>query len=314
MNIFLKKIPVPIAGLALGLAAAGNMVQSYGELYRDVFGIISAILVILLVIKILKYPSDIKDNLKNPIIAGVAPTFSMALMILSTYLIPFAPAISRVIWIVGFIIHIYLIVSFTRKFVLGFAMKQVFSVWFVVYVGLAAASVTGPNQGISILPQIVFWFSLIAYAILLPLVLYRVLKIKELPEPTLPTLAIIAAPASLLLVGYMNAFQTKNVILMGILITLSLSMYGAVLIILPKLLRLKFYPSYSAFTFPFIISGIAGKKINEYVNHGGHGFMGLQYFSTFQVWLGICLVIYVLVRYAGFLFVNEKREPIKNVA
>lgn len=61
MNEFLKKYPVPIVGLMLGLAAAGNLVQSYGEIYRSIFGIISAILLILMVVKIVKYPKGVSE-------------------------------------------------------------------------------------------------------------------------------------------------------------------------------------------------------------------------------------------------------------
>ncbi len=41
MNGLVKKVPVAMAGLMLALAAAGNLVQSYGEIYRNVFGILS---------------------------------------------------------------------------------------------------------------------------------------------------------------------------------------------------------------------------------------------------------------------------------
>lgn len=43
----------------LGLAAAGNLVQSYGEIYRSIFGIISAILLILMIVKTVKYPKGV---------------------------------------------------------------------------------------------------------------------------------------------------------------------------------------------------------------------------------------------------------------
>ncbi len=54
------------------------------------------------------------------------------------------------------------------------------------------------------------WFVLYSYLILLPIILYRITKVKEIPEPALPTIVILAAPASLCLAGYMNSFQNKN--------------------------------------------------------------------------------------------------------
>ena len=39
MESTIKKIPVPIAGLALALAATGNLFLSYGAIYRNIFGV-----------------------------------------------------------------------------------------------------------------------------------------------------------------------------------------------------------------------------------------------------------------------------------
>lgn len=310
VNRFFKKYPIPVAGLVLGLASAGNLIQAYGDLYRNLLGIISVMLLMLLIIKFIGYPTEVKENLQNPVIAGVFPTSSMAIMILSTYLRPYILSLSYIIWIIGFVLHVCLIVWFTRKFVVNFMIRQVFPVWFVVYVGIATASITGPVYDLIIVSKIVFWYGFISYIILLPIVTYRVVIIKELSEQILPTLAIFLAPPSLLLAGYMNSFQIKNMIIIWILIILSLSMYCVVLIMLPKLLRLKFYPSYSSFTFPLIVSGIAVKKIIELWNNEGQSVAILQYFSKFQELLGIALTIYVLIRYLKFLFFDKNNEHV----
>ncbi|ERI95403.1 C4-dicarboxylate transporter/malic acid transport protein [Clostridiales bacterium oral taxon 876 str. F0540] len=306
MNEFLKKYPVPIVGLILGLAAAGNLVQSYGNTYRNIFGIISAILFILMLLKLVKYFKGVAESLENPVVAGVFPTFTMAAMILSTYLKPYAANLALIIWAIGFIGHVCLIIWFTKKFVMNFSIKKVFPSWFVVYVGIVVASVTGPVYNMGSIGKLSFWFGFIIYLVLLPLIIYRVFKVKELPEQALPTLAIFSAPASLLLAGYMNSFQAKNMAIIWFLMTLSIVMYGTIIIILPKLLRLKFYPSYSSFTFPFIISGIAIKLTNGFLTKIGQPIFILKYLVKFQEILGIALTLYVLFRYIAFLFQGNK--------
>lgn len=301
MDQILKKYPVPIVGLMLGLAAAGNLVQSYGEVYRNIFGIISAILLVLMIAKTIKYPKGVAESLDNPVVASVFPTLSMAIMLLSTYIKPYIPQLAYAMWIVGISIHIILILWFTKKFVLSFKIKQVFPSWFIVYVGIAVASVTAPAFSMTNVGQMAFWFGFITYLILLPIVIYRVIKIKEMPELTLPTLAIFAAPASLLVAGYMNTFKTKNMAIVWFLMTLSIIMYVVVIIMMFKLLRLKFYPSYSAFTFPLIISGIAMKLTNGFLNKSGQGITSLQYLIKFQEAVGVIIVLYVLIRYIQFL-------------
>jgi exfoliative toxin A/B len=301
MNEILKKYPVPVVGLMLGLAAAGNLIQSYGELYRSILGIISAILFILMVVKIVKYPKDIAESLENPVVASVFPAFSMCIMLLSTYFKPYAVSLAFTMWIIGVILHITLILWFTKKFVFNFKIKQVFPSWFIVYVGIAVASVTGATFQMTSVAQVAFWFGFVTYLILLPIVIYRVVKVKEMPEQTLPTLAIFSAPASLLLAGYMNSFKTKNMSMTYFLMILSIIMYAAVIIMLFKLLRLKFYLSYSGFTFPLIISGIGIKLTSGFLAKNGQTILSLQYLVKFQEVVGVVITLYVLIRYIQFI-------------
>lgn len=305
MNAILKKYPVPITGLILGLAATGNLVQSYDEIYRNIFGIISAILFVLMLIKIAKFKEGVKEQLQNPVVASVFPTFSMATMLLATYLKPLSPSLSFLLWCGGVLFHVILIIWFSKKFLINFKIKQVFPSWFIVYVGIAVASITAPAFKMNSIGQITFWFGFITYVILLPFVIYRVIKIKEMPEPTLPTLIIFAAPASLLLAGYMNSFEIKNMSIVWLLMVLSLVMYLAAIIILPRLLKLKFYPSYSAFTFPLIISGIAIKLTNGFLTKSGNSVEWLIYIVKFQEIIGVAATLYVLFKYIQFLSMKE---------
>lgn len=129
-----------------------------------------------------------------------------------------------------------------------------------------------------------------------------------MPEPTLPTLVIFAAPASLLLAGYMNSFETKNMSIVWLLAALSIIMYIAAIVMLPRLLKLKFYPSYSAFTFPLIISGIAMKLTNGFLAKSGNPVAWLKYLVNFQEVIAVVITLYVLYRYIKFLVSDNKEQ------
>ncbi len=309
MNVILKKYPVPITGLILGLASVGNLVQSYGEIYRNIFGFISAILFSLMLIKIFRFTDGIRENLQNPVTASVFPTFSMAAMLLATYIKPMSQPLALLLWVIGVVLHIALIIWFSMKFIINFKIKQVFPSWFVVYVGIVVASLTAPAFNMHTVGQAAFWFGFVTYFALLPVVLYRIVKIKEMPEPTLPTLIIFAAPASLLLAGYINVFETKQMEIVLLLTSLSLIMYAVALAILPKLLKLKFYPSYSAFTFPMIISGIAIKLTNGFFIKSGNPVSWLIYIIKAQETIAVVLTVYVLIRYLKYLLVVTQKQP-----
>ncbi len=314
MDKIIKKIPVPIAGLMLALAATGNLLASYGNIYRNIFGALSSIIFLLLLIKIFTSIKAIVESLNNPVIASVAPTFSMGIMILATYLKPIQSSISYGLWIAGILIHILLIIDFTKKFVLKFDIKKVFPSYFVVYVGIVVASVTAPAFNALYIGQVLFWFGFVSYLILLPIVLYRVFKVKSIPEPALPVITTFAAPASLCLAGYMSSFQEKNMTIVWLLTTLSLVMLLAVLIYMPKMLKLKFYPSYAAFTFPCVISAIAIKKTHAFLMSADSGIPLLRYIVRFEEFLAITIVLYVLIRYISFIFIEKPVKAQKKVS
>lgn len=302
MKGIIKVLPIPAVALFLALAATGNLVLSYGNIYRNIFGIFAGITFILILAKIIKYPKNVAEDLKNPVIASVFPALSMGIMLIATYIKPFKPSLAFGIWVIGLALHIILILYFTIKYVFNFNIKKVFPSWYIVYVGIVVGSVTAPAFDMANIGQILFWFGFISYLILLPIILYRVLKIKEIPEPAMPTLVILAAPASLCLAGYMNSFQNKNMFIVWLLLTLSQLTLLYVLLQLPKLLKLPFYPSYSAFTFPLVISGISLKLTNGFLINAGKEISFLKYLVKFEELLAVIIVLYVLIRYIGFLF------------
>ena len=314
MDKIIKKIPVPIAGLMLALAATGNLLASYGNIYRNIFGALSSIIFLLLLIKIFTSTKAIVESLNNPVIASVAPTFSMGMMILATYLKPIQSSIAYGLWIAGILIHILLMIDFTKKFILKFDIKKVFPSYFVVYVGIVVASVTAPAFNAIGIGQVLFWFGFVSYLILLPIVLYRVFKVKSIPEPALPVITIFAAPASLCLAGYMSSFQEKNMAIVWLLTTLSLVMLLAVLIYMPKMLKLKFYPSYSAFTFPCVISAIAIKKTNAFLMAADSGIPLLKHIVIFEELLAVTMVLYVLIKYISFIFIEKPVQAQEKVS
>lgn len=305
MGKIIKKVPVPIAGLMLAFAALGNLVLSYGQVYKSICGLMSSVILIFLLCKIIVDFKSVLKSLENPLIASVAPTFSMGLMILSTYLNKVASKLAFAIWIFAIAIQLMLMVYFTVKYVVNFDIKKVLPSWFIVYVGIAVVSITAPSYGLVYFGQFIFWFAFIAYICLLPIVIYRVFIVKSIPEGALPTIIIFAAPASLCLAGYLSSFTEKNTIIVGILAVLSLTMFIGVLMYLPKLLKLKFYPSYSAFTFPMVISAIAMKLTNGFLIKIGKPIGALKYLVYFQTILAAGIVIYVFIRYLNFLFINN---------
>ena len=99
----IKKIPVAFSGVMLGMAALGNLLQSYSEGIRFLFGGIAVLILVLLVAKGIFFPDAVKQELATPVGLGVFATFPMALMLLAVYAKPFLPAL----WLCNPLAHRY---------------------------------------------------------------------------------------------------------------------------------------------------------------------------------------------------------------
>ncbi len=300
MKQLVKRVPLAISGLMLALAAAGNLVESYGVFYKNVFGFLAAILLALLLAKTIQYPSVVKEELKNPLIASVFPTLTMGMMLLATYVRSLAPSFALIIWTLSVLGHLALMIKFTRDYIINLDMKNVFPSWFIVYVGIVVGSVTAPLFAAQTLGRVFFWMGFVSYLLLLPIIIKKI-KMATIRDPALPTLAIFAAPLSLCLAGYINSFETKNIMILIGLVVFSQLNYVFVLSQLPRLLKSKFYPSFSGFTFPMVISAISIKLTNGFLVARGQSIPILRYMAALQEFIAISIVLYVLFKYIQFL-------------
>jgi len=305
MKNIIKNTPIAISGLMLGLAGMGNLIAPYGSTYKIAAGIFSASIALLLIFRFIFFCPDCLKDLENPIIASVALTFPMGIMILATYIKNVSYQTALFSWHTAIILHALLILLFSVKFITNFDIKKIFPSYFIVYVGIVVGAVTAPAFNSIKLGQILFYFGFISYMILLPIVSYRVFKIKQIAKPALPTLTIFTAPAGLCLAGYMSSFPEKNIFILSLLIALTLISATAVIAYLPKMISIGFYPSFSAFTFPIVITGIGLKMSNIYLK-GKFNFTFLEYPALIVEILSIVLVIYVFLHYSKFLLNKAK--------
>ena len=299
----IKKVPLPICGVMLGTAALGNLLQSYSEGVRNFCGILAAFLLVLILLKLVMYPNMIKEDMGNPIMAGVSATFPMGLMILSTYVKPFIGQGAYFIWLFAIALHGILIVYFTVKFLLKYDQKNVFTTWFIVYVGIAVAGVTAPAYEKIGFGAATFWFGLIT---LIPLLIIVIKRYRTLPspDPAKPLVAIFAAPMSLCIAAYIQSVQVKNFTLLMTMFAVSTVLYVYSLVASLGLVK-KFYPSFAGFTFPFVISAIATKQVMACSALMGHPLPWLSNIVLAETVIATAFVAFVYVKYIVFIFAGN---------
>lgn len=305
MNI-IKKVPVPICGVALGCAALGNLLQSYSEGIRQFCGVLSAVFILLFIAKVILFPQMIKEDMKNPIMASVSATFSMTLMLLATYLKPFIGPGAIYIWYGAIAIHIAIIIYFTCAFMLKLALPKVFASYYIVYVGIVVAAVTAPAFDMTALGSVTFWFGFVTLIALLLLVTYRYVKVKEIPDPAKPLICIYAAPTSLCIAGYVQSVTPKSKEFLLAMLALATVIYIFALFKAIGFLRLPFFPSYASFTFPFVISAIATKQTMAFLAKIEAPIPALSIVVLLETIIAVAFVAYTYIRFVMFLFAKPK--------
>lgn len=298
MNI-IKNLPLAITGLILAILSLGKIFTDF----NGIFFIIGSILIFLVFLKLVLHFKLFNTELNNLIALSTFGTFSMALMLFSTYLkplfMPLSESIAFGIWILGIMIHLSIAIVFTKKYVIDeFDIETVFATWWIVYIGITMASITAPSYG---LEKYGFIFFGIGFLLMIPtliLVSYRYLKFTAIDDQFKPFICIYTALFSILIVGYVNALTINgnflSLIYIGACIFYIFAIYHAIRLLILE--RLEFVPSFSAFTFPFVISTIATGEAYKFF-----GFSLLNYIFYIQAIIALILVIYVSYKYFRFL-------------
>ncbi|MDO5100249.1 MAG: TDT family transporter [Eubacteriales bacterium] len=307
MKQLIQRVPLPISGVALGMAALGNLLQSYSEVLRLLCGGLAALFLLLLILKAVLCPDRIVQDLKDPVIAGVAATFPMSLMLLSVYVKPYIGTAALVVWYIALAMHICLILYVSLHFVAKFVLTNMVPSFFIVYAGIVVGSVTAPAYQLQALGNILFWVGFLPYLAILVAVTYRYIKLPKLPNPAKPLLCIYTAPMSLCVAGYVQSVSPKSATFLLVIFIAALCLYAFALIWSLCCIRLPFYPSYASFTFPFVISAIAAK-----MTLGAMAKLGqpLPWLEPLVLAMTVVAAVWTCYTYLRFiLFLTEGHKP-----
>jgi len=317
----LRATPTPMAGLALGLASLGWCWESFMPLQgRAQVGsaIVAGGLLLLLAAKFLRHPGLLREELAHPVVGSVLPTFAMASMVISRSVgLAWAEA-GVVLWLLAVGIHLVFLAVFSWHRLRGFRLHHMVPAWFVPPVGLIVADVTFPGQAwLMPLAQLLLYFGLLSYALLLPMMLYRLIFAEHIPDAAKPTIAIMAAPASLSLAGYLTVVTQPQPLIVALLAGIAVLMTLLIYVAFFSLLRLPFSPGYAAFTFPMVIGVTAQVKLAGWMSSDGmtpHDIAPVHLLSDAELAIATVVVLYVALRYAlHFLPRLRPTRPVEEV-
>jgi tellurite resistance protein TehA-like permease len=135
---------------------------------------------------------------------------------------------------------------------------------------------------------------------MLPIMIYRLMFCNEVPDAAKPTIAIMAAPASLSLAGYLTVTASPSPVIIALLFGIAVLMTSVIYMAFFKLMRLPFSPGYAAFTFPMVIGATAlFKTANWMLSQGvmANYVYQIRTLAVVELVVATCVVSYVAAHY-----------------
>ena len=308
-------VPTPMAGLALGIASLGwawENVSLFTVGAQLLGATIAGALLLVLATKFVLHPQLLMQDLAHPVVGSVVPTFAMATMVVSHAI---GGQLGSALWLFAIALHLVFLVTFIWHRLKDFKLHHMVPSWFVPPIGIIVADVASPGGAFAPLAQVLLWFGIICYAVMLPVMLYRLIFCTEVPDAAKPTIAIMAAPASLCLAGYLTVTAQPAPVLVAVLLGIAVLMTVLIYLAFIKLLRLPFSPGYAAFTFPMVIGATALFKtaaLAETLGLDEAAIAQLRWMAEGELVIATLVVSYVALRFAQHF--NPLRKALAELA
>jgi len=280
-----------IMGLC-GLAIAWHQAEQMMGLQVAIsFGLLllSTLLFIVLValygLKMLNHWEAVAQEWAHPVKMNFIPTASIALLLLAIGWLPYSAPYSKLLWLVGTVLHLMLTLHVMTQWMhhRKFEIVHLNPAWFIPVVG----NILVPIAGVSHAPPEISWFffsiGLLFWPVLLTIIFYRVIFHGSLPQRLMPTLFILIAPPA---VGFLSYVRLTGGLDMLALLFYYSALFFVLLLFaqLSWFARLKFFLSWWAYSFPLAAITVATFAMYE---HTGN----LLFARLASILLGVATVV-----------------------
>ncbi|MCI2061558.1 MAG: hypothetical protein LKJ83_02140 [Eubacteriaceae bacterium] len=316
----MRKIPVPFFGVGLAFAGLANL------FYAETGGWHTAAAVICFAVSAAVETATAVRVIADREAAGkeihasassecTVCTFFMALMMLASLAARWGcpSAAAGAVFICAVIFDVIYIVRFTAARMKGLSLAEVTPAFLIPFIGIAVASVSAAPFDFPAAKLIaVCAFGAASFCVIPLLIAATVRYVKvPVPDPLRPFFTLYAAPFALILSAYIVICQRgwlagPALWRVEVLFVIGQCLYAVVIVKMPKLLKLPFMPSFTAFTFPLVLPAMAAKQFITYGLTagviGGAAIPPLTILVLFEYVTAAAAVIYVFVLYLKAIF------------
>ncbi|MGL5123886.1 MAG: TDT family transporter [Fusobacteriaceae bacterium] len=295
----IERLPVGIIGTSVAAITISNVYSTFNfRFLRDIFMILGTIILILATIKIIVHKKVFIEEYKITVPGSLYGTYSMLLMLIGSYFFAYSPFWGKVLLLIGIIIHVFFILIFSYLNVKKqFKIETFLPCWFATYNGIMVSTVVGVPMNLGIIGKIIVFYGILIYFLIIPFMIRRLLKF-PVAEHLIQTKAVILAPCSLCLIGYLNFFSTPNIFLVFFLYSLVFISLIYVVKNIPAFFKGSFTPVFAAITFPMAIGTVATLRMSGYLT--SLGFLNLS--LVLRNIMGVQIFISTVI--IGFIYYN----------
>lgn len=296
MSKIIEKFPVGAIATTVGAVTLANVYSLLKFDYlRNIIMLIGMIVLAIATLKLIVFKNTFLEEYKNPVPASLYGTYSMLTMIIGAYLFNFSPMVGKALWLFGILFHAVLIVVFTyRNIIKNFNIDGFVPSWFVTYNGIMVSIVVGGQMNEPLISKIVLAYGIVVFFLIIPFMIKRLL-VKPLPDMLYHTKAILLAPSSLCIVGYLNVVKEPKLTVAYILYGIVFVTLISVIISIPKFFSFDFHPGFAGTTFPMAIGTVATFKMSAYLNSLGMVEAGevLRNIGGIQIFIATSIIAFV---------------------
>ena len=255
-------IVLGMAGFTLSVQKAGGIMHALHGVSTILLYLTAALFALVSIIylyKAVSCPGSVSHEMNHPIKINFFPLVAKILLVLSVVMLERDMTISLYSWGIGtilqFLASLFVISAWIQHD--RFKIEHMTPCWFIPIVGSIIVPIAGVKHGLVELSWFFFSVGLIFWIILLVIVLYRMFFHAPIAERLLPTLFILFAPPAIGFIAYVR-LNGGNLDSFGrILYYFSLFMFFLVLYQLPRFMKINFYLSWWAYSFPMAAKTLA---------------------------------------------------------
>jgi len=305
----IKNFPIMMFAIVMGLSGL-TIVYQKATLWLGFPSIIASgltvlatviflIITSLYLLKIFIYFEEVKLEFAHPVRINFFAAASISLLLLSIVYREINLSVAQILWYMGAILQTFL-TFYTISFWINKNIEINHSnpAWFIPIVGNVIVPIGG--TGFVDLHVLIYFFSIgiFFWIILLPIIINRIIFHHQLAQKFLPTLFILIAPPAVGVISYLKITEQFD-LFAGFLYSIALFFTFLLLFMVRSFLKLQFFISWWAFTFPLTAITIASLVAFHQTNALFYNLIG-------TLLLIVSTLIIIFVSYKTLCHISQK--------